>query len=127
MGFLLKASGLGFGAAKPWGDSERYDFVLDSGKRFWRVQVKSTYGLRAHSYSIQARGSSQGRKKSYTAKQIDMLVVYIVSEDARYVVPVGAFAPRKHLKFYPSGSKTGGRYEQYREGWELMKRGRRGH
>ena len=29
--FLAKASGLGFGVAKPWGDSERYDFLLDSG------------------------------------------------------------------------------------------------
>ncbi len=28
--FLLKAAGLGFGVAKPWGDSERYDFILDS-------------------------------------------------------------------------------------------------
>jgi hypothetical protein len=27
--FLLKASSLGFGVAKPWGDSERYDFILD--------------------------------------------------------------------------------------------------
>src|SRR2546422_4014222 len=28
--FLLKAAGLCFGVAKPWGDSERYDFILDS-------------------------------------------------------------------------------------------------
>ena len=42
MGFMFKAAGLGFGVAKPCGDSERYDFILDSGKRLWRVQVKST-------------------------------------------------------------------------------------
>src|SRR3989475_9495913 len=28
--FLLKAASLGFGVAKPWGDRERYDFILDS-------------------------------------------------------------------------------------------------
>ena len=44
MRFMLKAAGLGFGVAKPWGDSERYDFVLDSGKGFLRIQVKSTCG-----------------------------------------------------------------------------------
>ena len=49
MGFMFKAAGLGFGVAKPWGDSERYDFILDSGERFWRVQVKSTYVPRTHS------------------------------------------------------------------------------
>ena len=49
MAFTLKAAGLGFGVAKPYGDSESYDFILDSGVRLWRVQVKSTYGKRAHS------------------------------------------------------------------------------
>ena len=40
--FLHKAVGLGFRVTKPWGDSERYDFVLDSGRRLWRVQIKCT-------------------------------------------------------------------------------------
>jgi hypothetical protein len=39
--FLHKASALGFDGAKPFGDSERYDFILDSGERLWRVQLKS--------------------------------------------------------------------------------------
>jgi hypothetical protein len=34
MGFMFKAEGLGFGVAKPCGDSERYDL---SGKRLWGV------------------------------------------------------------------------------------------
>jgi hypothetical protein len=41
LAFFHKAASLGFGVAKPWGDSERYDFILDSGQRLWRVQVKS--------------------------------------------------------------------------------------
>jgi len=121
MGFMFKAAGLGFGVAKPCGDSERYDYILDSGEQLWRVQVKSTYVARAHSYHVNACGNAAGKKKSYTAEQIDILVAYIVAEDAWYVIPVGAFAPRRHLQLYPSGSKTGGRYEEYREAWDLMK------
>src|SRR5450432_770974 len=68
--FMLKAAGLGFGVAKPWGDSERYDFILDSGNRRWRVQVKSTYIARTHSYTIHAVGSFGGNSKGYTAEQI---------------------------------------------------------
>ncbi len=68
--------------AKPWGDSERYDFVLDSGERFWRVQVKSTNVGRSDRYAINATCGSIGKKKPYTAKQIDVLVAYIVAEDA---------------------------------------------
>ncbi len=123
MGFLFKASGLGFGVARPWGDSERYDFILDSGERFWRVQVKSTYVARAYSYTVHAGGYTNGKRKAYTSKQIDVLVAYIVAEDIWYVIPVAAFVPRKQLLFYPSGCKTknGGRFEQYREAWDLMK------
>ena len=122
MGFMFKAAGLGFGVAKPWGESERYDFVLDSGKRFWRVQVKSTYVGRAPKYSVNICRSIAGKKKTpYTAEEIDILVVYIVTEDAWYVVPVRDFAPRTRLCFFPSGSKKGGLYEKYRDAWNLMK------
>jgi hypothetical protein len=27
--FLLKAQSMGFRVARPWGDSDRYDFILD--------------------------------------------------------------------------------------------------
>src|SRR5216684_8264623 len=37
--FLHKASSLGFGVSKPWGDSEPYDLIVDSGSGLWRIQV----------------------------------------------------------------------------------------
>ena len=40
--FLHKAIGFGLSVATPRGDSERYDLIVDSGRRLWRVQVKST-------------------------------------------------------------------------------------
>lgn len=122
MGFMFKAAGLGFGVAKPCGDSERYDFILDSGKRLWRVQVKSTYVKRSHTYAINAMGGRR-KTKAYTAEQIDALVAYIVAEDAWYVIPVEALAGRARLRFYPTGSQYGGFYEKYREAWDLMKAG----
>ena len=57
--FLHKASSLGFGVAKPFGDNERYDFILDSGERLWRVQVKSTYGLYGSASPIELRPEPQ--------------------------------------------------------------------
>ncbi len=123
--FMLKAAGLRFGVAKPWGESERYDFVLDSGGgRFCRVQVKSTYVTRAHAYSVHTCGNGRdSKRKPYTSEEIDFLVAYIVAEDSWYVVPVAAFAPRHKLTLYPSGclKKDSGRYEKYREAWDLMK------
>ena len=45
LAFVHKAASLGFGVAKPHGENEPYDFILDSGKRLWRVQVKSIFSL----------------------------------------------------------------------------------
>ncbi len=113
--FLAKASSLGFGVAKPWGDSERYDFVLDSGHNFWRVQVKSTARYAESRYRVKAAGW----KDAYTRDEIDFLVAFIVPEDLWYVVPIAAAAARKNLRFYPHGGRKA-LLEKYREAWCLM-------
>ena len=43
--FIAKAVGMGFVVARPWGDSEPYDFIVNPKKSFifWRVQVKSAH------------------------------------------------------------------------------------
>ena len=116
LAFFHKATSLGFGVAKPYGDSERYDFILDSGERFWRVQVKSVYG----SSRFHAR-SGYGDQAVYTAKEIDFLVVYVVRHNAWYVIPVESLPASGALNFYPAGSRRGaGRFECYREAWYLM-------
>lgn len=45
--FLAKAARMGFGIATPWGDSMKYDMVIDTGKRLFRVQVKSAHKVSA--------------------------------------------------------------------------------
>jgi PD-(D/E)XK endonuclease len=122
--FLHKAASLGFGVAKPYGDSERYDFILDSGERLWRVQVKSvsaTYPVGSHGYrtaSCHSRGSC--KDLPYTADEIDFFVAYIVPLDIWYIIPVEVVTPVLGMCFYPLGCRIGGRYEPYREAWHLM-------
>jgi PD-(D/E)XK endonuclease len=111
-----KAASLGFGIAKPLVDSERYDFILDSGERFWRVQVKSTCQAHSSGYPAWARGSHH---KPYKASEIDFLVAYIIPRDIWYVIPVNLVTAATWLGFYPSGCKTNaGRFESYREAWQ---------
>src|SRR5438128_1634725 len=52
--FVVKAASLGFAVSKPWGDSERYDFILDAGLRTWRVQIKCTESTNAGGYQVQS-------------------------------------------------------------------------
>jgi hypothetical protein len=119
LNFMHKAASLGFGVAKPYGDSCRYDFILDSGERLWRVQVKSTYSTGTKGYRINAYGSTNSGFFSYTPEEIDILVAYVVQENAWYVIPVKSFVPYRSLRLHPSGDKSGP-YEKYREAWGLM-------
>ena len=113
--FLLKASSLGFGVAKPWGDSDRYDFILDVEGKLWRVQVKSahragqdgSYSFRLHTHSLEA----------YSAADIDVLVAYVVVEDAWYVFPVRELGRLRSLKLFSGSRRKRSRFEKWREAW----------
>jgi hypothetical protein len=120
--FVVKAAGLRFAVSKPWGDSERYDFILDSGPRTWRVQIKCTESLNANGYQVQSTYCDRKQKGHYTAADIDVLVAYILPLDLWYVVPAHAFPASASLRFYPEGNISGRRprFEQYREAWRLF-------
>jgi len=121
--FLYKAASLGFGVAKPYGDQEPYDFILDSGERFWRVQVKSSsYSVPGRSgYAVSAWHVGKGCKsKAYEADEIDFIVVYIPPDDAWYIILVNQLASLRFLRVYPSGCRGGGCFESFREAWHLM-------
>src|SRR5947209_1751083 len=61
--FVLRAHSLGFLVAKPWGDSEKYDFVLDAGSKLWRVQLKSTEVVHVRGYENQTNYKVYGEGK----------------------------------------------------------------
>jgi len=70
---------MGFVVAKPWGDSEPYDFIVNPKKsfHFWRVQVKSAHVVGADGgCSFRAHDHAQ---RSYSAENIDALVAYALS------------------------------------------------
>jgi plasmid stability protein len=112
--FLAKATSLGFGVAKTWGESERYDFMVDSGQKLWRVQVKSCRCFRSY-YKVITRGG----KAAYTADEIDFIVVYIVPKNLWYVIPISFIASRVNMYISPDGPNYR-EHEKYREAWCQM-------
>jgi hypothetical protein len=124
--FLMKAQSLGFGLALPWGDSEKYDFIVWArpGGRLLRVQVKATGRLNRGGYDVQPVYSTRGEgKKTYTAADIDVLAAHVVVEgkEVWYLLPVEAFAGVKSLRFYPDLKSRNPRWEGYREAWEWLR------
>jgi hypothetical protein len=76
--------------ALPWGDSERWDFVVwgRDQQRVMRVQVKGPGRLYLGGYKVQpVHSTRRGGKKRYTKKEIDVIAAHVQSLDAWYLIP----------------------------------------
>jgi len=113
--FLHKAAQLGFTVSKTWGDSDHYDFIIDSGARSWRIQIKSAHTPSRDGYRFRASGFA--RDQVYTAKDIDFLIAYIAPEDSWYILPIQLFGRIKSVKIITHSKKGIYRFGQYREAW----------
>jgi hypothetical protein len=134
--FLLKAEMLGLHLALPWGDSERYDFVVwaRDGGPVYRVQVKGTGRLHRRGYEVQPVHSTRGQgKKRYTKKDIDVIAAHVQPVDAWYLIPIERVGRAKSLRLYPgierrTSSWKGGKHarrrprdwEKWRNAWEVL-------
>jgi hypothetical protein len=99
---LPKAKTLGFKLALPWGDSERYDFVvwMEEGGPIFRMQVKGTGRLYRRGYEVQA--------------------AHIQPVDVWYLLPIKAVGRAKSLHFYPDIKSRKPMWEEYREAWAVL-------
>src|SRR6266513_2118962 len=111
---------LGFSVAKPWGDSERYDFILDNGRRLLRVQIKATDCLRAHAYETRATYTVGKGRAVYGPKDIDFLVAHIATLNVWYVLPVRACMPAPMLRFYPHRTANKLRLDKRLVAWRRL-------
>jgi hypothetical protein len=116
--FLARATHLGFSVCIPWGDSNRYDSVVELDRVFLRVQVKSATGYAENRYRVKTTGASG---KVYTSKEIDFFVAYVVPENLWYIIPIQAIGQRKGIRFYPTTRRQSkAMFEKYREAWCLL-------
>ncbi|MFZ0863537.1 MAG: group I intron-associated PD-(D/E)XK endonuclease [Candidatus Sulfotelmatobacter sp.] len=118
--FLHQAANRGFGVAKPWGDSRRYDFILDNGACLHRVQVKCTESIRARAYETRATYTTGKGRAAYTKQDIDFIAAHVVPLDIWYIIPVEICTPAPMLRFYPHRKAKKMRLEPYREAWHLL-------
>jgi PD-(D/E)XK endonuclease len=127
--FLLIATRMGFAVSKPYGDNERYDFVLDarlahprfqSASLLWRIQVKASTQLLNGLYRVNAHRRTGGRAVPYRIGEIDFIAAYIIPEDTWYILPLRAVRGTS-LLIRPRKDRRPGRYDQYREAWHLLR------
>jgi hypothetical protein len=127
MQFMVAVSSQGLVVAKPYGDNEKYDLIVDAGwRRLWRVQVKSSAAKHHRGFAVRASWRTSHHQISYKPTQVDFIAVTIVGEGIWYVIPVRALAGRLTINLYPFGSRRGSRngFEKYRGAWHLLTDGR---
>jgi hypothetical protein len=132
MEFMIEAKNRGFEMSKPFGDNERYDLILDGGRRLWRVQVKSSASVHHNGFAVRACWRSSRKHLPYTSMQIDFMAVVIQSKRVPgrliwYVIPVRALGGRLSINLYPFGGRSDCemRLEKYRAAWGLLGRARK--
>jgi PD-(D/E)XK endonuclease len=118
--FMARAAHHGLTVSKPWGDSARYDFIVESNSKFHRVQVKSTTWKSGQAYLCNTVSRNKmGLLHGYTPAQIDFFAFYIIPEDLWYIVPTVELVRAKWAVFLnPYQPKN--RYFRYLEAWHLL-------
>jgi len=122
LAFLFKATGLGFVVSKPYGDSQRYDFIVDSHGWLSRVQVKCSTTLLNGLYHVNSHRRTNRRAVPYSPREVDFLAAHIIPEDTWYILPISVVTSRTSLLFAPEGYPHGpGLYATYKEAWPLLR------
>src|ERR1700733_11691994 len=97
MCFMTRAAELGLQVSKPWGDTARYDFIVEKSRRTARVQVKSTICRRNMGYACKV-GDCSG---AYEGDPFDFVAAYLIMEDLWYIIPERMVRGKAAVGLYP--------------------------
>jgi hypothetical protein len=144
LAFALAAARQGFGISRPYGDSERYDIILDSSHispvipnraegavrnllyssirpRLIRVQVKSSTQLQYGLYRVNTHRRINGRAVPYKLSEIDFFAAYVIPEDSWFILPLTHILGATAVTLSPKRRRKPHINNPYREAWHLLR------
>jgi PD-(D/E)XK endonuclease len=114
--FAAKGMKQGLTLARPWGESNGYDFVVDRGPRgMVRVQVKSTIFPEGTGYSCSLKDS----KGPYKQDSFDFVAAYVIPEDLWFILPEKIVRGLWSIGLYPNLPSS--KYFEYKEAWHYLR------
>lgn len=115
LSFALEAVKKGLKIAFPF-MTERYDLIVDNGKKLLKIQVKSTEVLKKTrpQYEVPLRAS----KKEYTKDEIDLFAIFIRPTNTWYILPIVDIPDLKCLYFNRYGHSE--KYSSYKDAWHIL-------
>lgn len=92
----------GFSVSIPFGNNQRYDFIVDEGTRLLRVQCKTGRVVNGCIvFSVTSKNGFTGERRGYS-KQADVFLVYCPQVDQVLWIPVDkSFRSEMRLRIDP--------------------------
>ena len=122
--FMYRAAIEGIGVARPYGDSHPYDFLVQHGRKLFRVQVKSCFTPYRTGFPISvSRNIGEDKRLLYSQQDVDFIAAYVAPHQAWYLIPIESVTKTKCIRLYPGrkNRRAAAFYETYREAWHLLK------
>jgi hypothetical protein len=102
----------GYAVLKPIGDNQRYDVVIDRGKKFERAQIKSNWCKTKDFVRIQVRSIRGNRTVNSTKtykNECDVFLVYHDFTKKVFIIPMSVIAKfNSSFKLFYQKPKRGG-------------------
>ncbi len=148
LAFALAAARHGFGISRPYGDSERYDIILDcphlksvipteaERKRAkWRDLSSRPNppapgprpgeifhpSCQCGLYRVNAHRRINGRAVPYTLAEIDFFAAYVIPEDSWFIFPLTHILGATAVTLSPKRRRKPHINNPYREAWHLLR------
>ena len=118
--FMARAANEGLRLAKPWGDSSRYDVIVESDGQFVRVQVKSTANRQPNGAYVCGVHPSPG-SELYKRGDFDFLAAYVIPENVWFIIPACVIVRRKKTSITLLAGAVGSEWAAYEEAWNLLR------
>ena len=122
--FVTQALKRGLDILEPYGDYMPYDVMVQNADgRIQRVQVKGTSSQIKNKpgYKVIA-ASGNATKTPINPDEVDVLAAYVEPEDTWYVIPVVKLTGNVSVYLNPI-TKQNGRYEVWKEAWNVFQNG----
>lgn len=122
--FVTQALKRGLDILEPYGDYMPYDVMVQNADgRIQRVQVKGTNSQIKNKPGFKILAASGNATKTpINSDEVDVLAAYVEPEDTWYVIPVKKLKGNVSVYLNPN-TKLNGRYEVWKEAWNVFQNG----